>query len=292
MARSPSHKFGQDLGNLLEDIVLHEILKPRLQLFAKDKNYYLDWQRDRPARKGKKVSWEDKYGNKHDLDFVLEIGGTDDRKGRPIAFIEVAWRRYTKHSKNKAQEIQGALLPIVERHHLSAPFYGVVLAGEFTQPAIDQLKNNGFSVLYIPYKNIIAAFKDIDFDIAFDEKTADSIFYDAIKKLNSLNILEKNTLIQSIVKICEDDTNEFMTNLQYTLERHISQVILIPLFGNRYEYDSIYAAIDKLNSLDISVASGSFTRFEIIVDYNNEDTIRATFSDKKSALSFLGKLKN
>lgn len=292
MARSPSHKFGQDLGNLLEDIVLYEILKPRLQLFAKDKNYYLDWQRNRPARKGKKVTWEDKYGNKHDLDFVLEIDGTDHKKGRPIAFIEAAWRRYTKHSKNKAQEIQGALLPIVERHHLSAPFYGVVLAGEFTQPAIDQLQNNGFSVLYIPYKNIVTAFKDIDFDIAFDEKTADSIFSNAIKRLNSLNISKKNALIQSIVKICEDDTNEFMANLQYTLERHISQVILIPLFGTRYECDSIDAAIAKLDSLDTRIVSGSFEKFEIIVDYNNQDTIRATFSNKKSALSFLDKLKN
>lgn len=244
MARSPSHKFGQDLGNLLENIVLHEILKPRLQLFAKDKNHYLDWQRDRPARKGKKVTWEDKYGNKHDLDFVLEIDGTDYRQGRPIAFIEVAWRRYARHSKNKAQEIQGALLPIVEHHHLSAPFYGAVIAGEFTQPAIDQLKNNGFSVLYIPYRDIVDAFKDIDFDISFDEKTEDSIFSNAIKKLNSLSASEKNTLIQSIVKICEDNTNEFMTTLQYTLERHISQVIVIPSFGTRYKYDSIDTSID------------------------------------------------
>ena len=183
MAYSPSHKFGQYIGKLLEDIVLYKILKYRLQYFAEDKKYYLDWQRDRPARKGKKVTWEDKYGNKHDLDFVLEIDGTDHEKGRPIAFIEAAWRRYTKHSKNKAQEIQGALLPIVERHYLSAPFYGVVLAGEFTQSAINQLKNNGFSVLYIPYKNIVSAFKDIDFDIAFDEKTADSMFSNAIGKI-------------------------------------------------------------------------------------------------------------
>jgi hypothetical protein len=34
MARSPSHKFGQDLGNLLEQIVLDDILKPRLLEFA------------------------------------------------------------------------------------------------------------------------------------------------------------------------------------------------------------------------------------------------------------------
>src|SRR5438034_655301 len=113
MATSPAHRFGQDLGNLLEDVVLNRILLPRLAVFAQAKNYYLDWQRDRPARPGKKVTWQDKYGNAHDLDFVIEIGGTDRQIGRPIAFIEAAWRRYTKHSKNKAQEIQGALLPVV-----------------------------------------------------------------------------------------------------------------------------------------------------------------------------------
>lgn len=140
MARSPSHKFGQDLGNLLEEIVLDDILKPRLLEFAQAQNYYLDWQRYRAARSGKKVTWTDKYGNKHDLDFVIEVNGTDSKIGTPIAFIESAWRRYTKHSKNKVQEIQGAILPIIELHNLSAPFFGAVLAGDFTKPALEQLK--------------------------------------------------------------------------------------------------------------------------------------------------------
>ncbi len=42
MARSASHKFGQDLGNLLEEIVLDDILKPRLLEFTQTQNYYLD----------------------------------------------------------------------------------------------------------------------------------------------------------------------------------------------------------------------------------------------------------
>lgn len=66
MAESSSHKFGQELGKLIEDIVLNDILKPRLQQFIQDKNYYLDWQRTRTARTGTKVTWKDKYGNKHD----------------------------------------------------------------------------------------------------------------------------------------------------------------------------------------------------------------------------------
>src|SRR5690349_3737803 len=103
MALSPSHKFGQDLGKLLEYVVLYEILKPRLEAFAKQKSFFLDSQGARPARAGKKVTWLDKYGNSHDLDFVIEAGGTAKKVGRPVAFIEAAWRRYTKHSKNKVQ---------------------------------------------------------------------------------------------------------------------------------------------------------------------------------------------
>ena len=45
-------------------------------------------------------------GNVHDLDYVFEQGGTEATIGQPKAFIEIAWRRYTKHSRNKAQEIQ------------------------------------------------------------------------------------------------------------------------------------------------------------------------------------------
>ena len=159
MAGSPAHKFGQDLGNLLEDLVLNFILKPRLLAYVKDKNLYLDSQGTRPARGGAKhVAWKDGFGNSHNLDFVIELGGTTQNIGRPVAFIEAAWRRYTKHSKNKAQEIQGALLPIVQLHH--APFCGVVLAGEFTGPSIDQLESNGFCVLYVPYASVIAAFRE------------------------------------------------------------------------------------------------------------------------------------
>ena len=108
MAESPSHRFGQIIGEALEAGV-----EPLLAAFAKKHNLYLDKKGGRPCRKGAKVSWFDAQKNKHDLDFVLERGGTPTKQGIPAAFIETAWRRYTKHSKNKAQEIQGAVLPLV-----------------------------------------------------------------------------------------------------------------------------------------------------------------------------------
>lgn len=75
---------------------------------ATEHNLYLDYQKERAARKGKgnnragkeplkKVTWEDKYGNVHDLDYVLESGGTEEVIGSPRAFIEAAWRRSTRH---------------------------------------------------------------------------------------------------------------------------------------------------------------------------------------------------
>ncbi|ABE31719.1 hypothetical protein DR64_3393 [Paraburkholderia xenovorans LB400] len=290
MANSPSHKFGQDLGNLLEHVVLYLILKPRLESFAKAKNYYLDWQKDRPARTGKKVTWADKYGNTHDLDFVIEVGGTEESRGTPVAFIEAAWRRYTKHSKNKAQEIQAAILPIIEVHHLSAPFFGAVLAGEFTKPALEQLRRHRFSVLYIPYDDVVDAFKAIDFDIAFNEGTSDAAFAEANQRLFSLTDADKTTLRNALITASKPQTDAFMTALQKSLERLITRIILLPLFGTEVICGNVQDAIEKLAKLDKIKASGTLHKIEVIVDYDNEDSIRASFKDDDGAQEFLRRI--
>lgn len=290
MASSPSHKFGQDVGNLLEYVVLYMILKPRLEAFAKAKNYYLDWQKDRSARQGKKVSWEDKYGNKHDLDFVIEVGGTETVRGVPVAFIEAAWRRYTKHSKNKAQEIQGALLPIIELHHLSAPFYGAVLAGEFTKPALEQLRNNKFSVLYIPYQDVVDAFAGVGFDIAFDETTPDATYVRANKKLAKITKAHMVAIRKALTRVSKTETDKFMATLQATLERFIVQIVLIPLFGTEVKFTTVAEAITRLSEFDKNTPVGALRKIEVIADYNNGDTIRASFIDQAGAEAFLKKL--
>ena len=94
MARSYAHTFGQIIGGVLE-----AAREPSLQAFAKNRGLFLDKKGSRPARKGKKVTWVDVYGNAHDLDYVLERAGTSEKIGEPVAFIETAWRRYTKHSR-------------------------------------------------------------------------------------------------------------------------------------------------------------------------------------------------
>ena len=171
MAESFSHKFGQIIGDLLELAI-----EPHLRRFAKGNNLYLDKKGVRAGRKGKKLSWIDGKENSHDLDFVLERGGTEKLIGVPVAFIETAWRRYTKHSRNKSQEIQGAILPLAEKHRNSSPFIGVVLAGEFTAGSLTQLKSSGFCVLHFSYDTVIRAFRKFKIDADFDESTSEKDF--------------------------------------------------------------------------------------------------------------------
>jgi hypothetical protein len=93
----------------------------------------------------------------------------------PLAFIESAWRRYTKHSRNKAQEIQGAILPLAEKYRWNNPFLGIVLAGAFTSASLTQLRSLNFNVLYFPYESLTAAFQSQGIDIVFDESTREYI---------------------------------------------------------------------------------------------------------------------
>ncbi|MDR3343511.1 MAG: hypothetical protein LBT14_12145 [Treponema sp.] len=97
MAVSYAHRLGQIIGESLEYAI-----EPFLREFADTYHLYCDKKEYRPARSGTKLTWVDINQNKHDLDFVLERDGTREKTGMPVAFIECAWRRYTKHSRNKS----------------------------------------------------------------------------------------------------------------------------------------------------------------------------------------------
>ena len=104
---SPGHKLGQLIGNFFEELSAQKLIE-----FSEKHGLYCDRRGLRPnvRDRKRKVTWTDSSGNNHDLDYVIEKSGSADEKGSPLAFIELAWRRYTKHSRNKTGEIEGALL--------------------------------------------------------------------------------------------------------------------------------------------------------------------------------------
>lgn len=190
MAKSPAHRFGQIIGNLLEDTLIRYC-----QPVAKENDMYLDYKHPRIARNNRnEVKWIDINGNTHKLDIVIESEGSEEYKGKPKAFIEIAWRRYTKHSKNKAQEISAAIKPLVYRYSEFHPFYGVVLAGEFTNNSLNQMESEGFKVLYFSMKAIEEAFASQNIYIHWEEDTSEKELQEKVDQFERLSKREQQLI--------------------------------------------------------------------------------------------------
>jgi hypothetical protein len=286
MAKSLAHTFGQIIGNVLEDAI-----EPALRQFADEHGLYLDKKGPRKAREGKKVTWTDLYGNAHDLDFVLERGGTDEVIGAPVAFIETAWRRYTKHSRNKAQEIQGAIQVLALTHKYSCPFTGAILAGVFTDGALNQLKSLGFHILFFPYDSIVGAFQTVDVDASFDEDTPEKQFRKKLSRWNALNKKTKRSAAVHLVRKHQKEITDFLAALDNTVARRIEKIVVIPLHGREAECSSVAEAIAFLSFYESASVQGKVYKFEIQIRYNNGDKITAEFTEKTAALDFLKKYK-
>jgi len=282
MAQSPAHRFGQIIGEVLEAAIL-----PVLTKFAREHGLYLDQKGQRPCRRGKKCSWVDLNGNSHDLDYVLERGGTRELTGAPVAFIETAWRRYTKHSRNKVQEIQGAIVPLAETFRHCGPFKGAVLAGVFTAGALTQLKSLGFTIIYMPYDSVVATFGKIGIDAAYDEETADSEFHAKIAAYERLLPGQRKQLTARLISGHRKPVAEFVQSLTVCVSRQIERIIVLALHGQAHEALTVDDAIRFIETYDDGGRSRPIERFEIEVRYSNGDTIRGNFRDKPAAIEFL-----
>ena len=280
MAKSPAHKWGQIIGDFLEEVFASELSK-----FAQKHNLYLDIHGERPARSGKKVSWIDSFENSHDLDFVLERNGSRSKIGEPVAFIESAWRRYTKHSRNKAQEIQGAVLPLVATHKNFAPFMGVILAGEFTGGALTQLKSLGFHVLYFPYDLILQAFKKYGIDASTEENTTEKDFLDKIERWEKFD--KKKNLARFLLKLNKQEVDTFFESLEKAVSRFIESISILPLHGASNTLTTVEEAIDFIETYQNENGSLPVLKYEIVVRYNNKDKVEGIFNSKESAIEFL-----
>jgi hypothetical protein len=293
MAESFAHKWGQLIGNLLQ-VSLWDVL----QGVADKHGLYLDYQRERPARTGKKVNWRDRHGNLHDLDYVLERGGTDTARGLPAAFIETAWRRYTKHSRNKAQEIQGAVLALAETYSHLRPFLGVVLAGVFTKGSLDQLRSCGFTVAYLSYALIVQAFARVRIDASFTEHTAEEEFRQKIAQFEALSARQIGQIRRRLVNPPtgkgpnamggELTIAQFVTALDASLSRGVQGITVVVLHGQPQQWATAAEAIHYLESYaDARGSSAPASRYEIHVRYNTGDVIDAFFQRKEDAIQFL-----
>ncbi|HUQ72240.1 MAG TPA: hypothetical protein VM165_22130 [Planctomycetaceae bacterium] len=282
MGEAAGHKFGQFIGEYCELAI-----EPLLREFADRHGLFLDKAGSRPARSGTKVKWIDAYGNSHNLDYVLERGGTQQHIGMPVAFIESAWRRYTKHSRNKAQEIQGAVLPIRDKHSFSAPFMGCILAGVYTAGALDQLRSSGFKLLYFTYESVVEAFAAVGVDAHFDEATADADFVAKMARWNRVRSTRRGKVWETLLELNRRNVDEFMLQLERAVQRLITAVRVTPLHGAAKDCITVNEAIAFVDAYDEQAATGPLVKYEVVVRYDNGDKIDAQFQDRSTTVEFL-----
>jgi len=282
VAKSPAHRLGQIIGDVLEAAI-----DPLLREFAESNSLYLDTRGRRPARAGVKLTWTDSSLNSHDLDFVLERGGTPDEIGAPVAFIEAAWRRYTKHSRNKAQEIQGAIQPLAETFAQSNPFKGAILAGVFTEGALAQLNSLGFKVLFLPYSSVVDAFSAVGIDIDICETTADDVVAAKVAGWDNLSDARRDLVPSELLSRNSSAVSEFMVALRSSVSRRVSRISISVLHGQATEVEGVADAIAFVERHSQEGCLLPFVRYELVAHYSNGDRIEGGFSDRQSAQAFL-----
>jgi len=162
---SSGHKLGQLIGDWYEEY----FVLPLLQEVGKALNLFVDSRFiNRKAREGK-ILWDDLDGNSVDYDYVLELGGSDNKIGIPVAFIECFWRRGSRHSKDKARDDSGKLMPMRETYP-TARFLGIVSAGDFTKPARELVRSREIDLFYVPKDKIVKAFQSCGLVMDYPDK--------------------------------------------------------------------------------------------------------------------------
>ena len=283
VAKSPAHKLGQIIGDELEAVI-----RSPLQEMAEEFELYLDYKHARPVRDGRrKVAWQDTYGNVHDLDYVLEENGNEEQQGRPRAFIEIAWRRYTKHSRNKAQEIQGAVLPLAETYSQYSPFLGAVLAGDFTEASRDQLRSHGFHIAYVTYEMIVHAFRNAGVDVASEQDTTQAALNRKVRAYNGLTSKAREELRGELRASCAGELDPFFDALRNSLGRRITRIVMLALSGISVQFDDVENAIRFVDRYDESTPPTEFDHYELDVRYSNGRDVHGSFPNKQDCIDFL-----
>jgi hypothetical protein len=161
---SAGHRLGQVVGDWWETQVMYPLLKE----VATSLNLFLDNRVVQRSCRNDKVQWADIEGNFVDYDYVLELNGSSNNKGVPVAFLESFWRRGARHSKDKARDDTNKLLPMRDTYP-TARFLAIAACGEFTEPAREYVRSRNVELFFISKEKIIEAFSSIGATIDYPD---------------------------------------------------------------------------------------------------------------------------
>ncbi|MEO0683614.1 MAG: hypothetical protein AAFY76_00855 [Cyanobacteria bacterium J06649_11] len=165
---SSGHKLGQIIGDWYEEY----FALPILQEVANELGMYCDSRFSQRDCRGEKILWQDYEGNQVDYDFVLELNGSNKDFGAPVAAFETFWRRGSRHSKDKARDDTGKLVPL-KYTYPTLRVIGIISAGDFTKPAKELVYSRGVDLFYVDKKNIIDAWMNCGLVVDYPDRSSE-----------------------------------------------------------------------------------------------------------------------
>jgi hypothetical protein len=270
-ASSSGHKLGQLVGDWYEKNIAATIFES----VAKDLGLYLDHRFKERECRGGKIIWNDLDDNSVDYDFVIELGGNDKKLGIPLAFFETFWRRGARHSKDKARDDSGKLLPM-RNTYPTARVLGIVSAGDFTRPAQEYVKSRDIDLFFIPKDNIVQAWRESGIEVDYldgaDEEAKSKLAESAQVEL--LKGSKEKEIAKNLYKICGE---EVFTSYKNKLKACISSVPMS--FG----FTSVYLGEQVTFNDHVKAKEylSNFTKTEKVETENFDHKIvyKAIFSD-------------
>lgn len=296
---SAGHALGQIVGDWFQDY----FVQPLLQEVAAKLGLYLDYRLNTRSARGAKINWEDDYGNVVDYDFVMEINGSSEKIGVPVAFLECFWRRGSRHSKDKARDDSGKLYPMRDVYP-TARFLGIVAGGDFTKPAIDLVKSRNIDLFYVIKNKIIETFKTYDIIIDYPDKEKEENKVKLVADVKSKLTDEIRTKAANTLRdLIGSEVISSYTSRVYAALSALPQEIRI--YGSKISEPRIFEDIDEAQKFidsgdvkfeypeeeegfryEITYSDGEFTR-----DLKNIDELRKLNDDIKLLVDHIKNLK-
>lgn len=283
MAKSPSHKLGQLIGEYFEESI-ERFLVPLFE----DARYYLDYKHPRKARRNKKlVEWKDSKNHPHNLDYVVEKDGSDRELGKLVAIIEIAWRTGGRHSANKVQEIMAAVNPIADRYRGNNVYKAAILSGDFTVPPLQNLESNDFDVIYFDKNSIKSAFKKQGIDILISDDDEDDKTQKQVDAFESLTAIQRDELAEDLYNCMSDKMSGFTSRLMAHLDSPITEVIVATSFSKSQSFDGIDSAIKSLAETEPEINGVQFSKYIIMIRYSTGAKVEIDAPTRREAIEHL-----
>lgn len=199
----------------------------------------------------------------------MELSGSDNKKGIPIGFFETFWRRGSRHSKDKARDDSGKLVPMRQTYPTSR-FLGILSAGDFTRPAQELVTSRSIDLFYIPKNLIISSWEKngliIDYPDDLPEEKKSDLVASVLSRIDDAEFL--TNIAADLANLVGDPVlQNYKNRLKYSISAPPMIYEITPIFiGEKRKFSKHDEIDDFLNSLKKISTEGN--KFKEMVSYN------------------------